>query len=281
MIFLEECVNSILMEEGQLVVQLDDLELTWNKLDRLFKSTFEQAKAYISIYDWTTETITTDPKKKADWQHVRHITYNTYNNMQRFMPDVPHQYWEFNPYTKNMSSLMSTNFSLEVIKYPTIGQLPFSQTIHNVRAGVPIRFTLPCNFSEQSFKISALGGEDDITYESEKDGIITLSGALGEGTWDTNEFEGTFTLTEDVEQLNLDIVSKYSAIAELDMTCELFYNWFKANVLSLLGAMKEQIDLAGTPLPFDFNKDTLLARGRELMQYVNELKATKQHWSNF
>ena len=37
----------------------------------------------------------------------------------------------------------------------------------------------------------------------------------------------------------------------------------------------------GSGLPFDVNQDDLLARGREIMQKVEELKANKSHWSNF
>ena len=68
---------------------------------------------------------------------------------------------------------------------------------------------------------------------------------------------------------------------ELDLTCELFYVWFKANLLTLIGSMKKQIDLNGVGLPFDISSDDLLTRGRELMAKVEELKGTKQHWSNF
>ena len=123
MIYLEQTVNQILQEEGQVIVSLEDLMITWDMLESLFIGTYEQAKGYISVYDWTTEVLNTNPQKQDDWTHIRHLTYNAYNNMQRFMPDVPSNYWEFNPYTKNALSLMSTNFSLEVGKYPTLEQL--------------------------------------------------------------------------------------------------------------------------------------------------------------
>ena len=41
------------------------------------------------------------------------------------------------------------------------------------------------------------------------------------------------------------------------------------------------MDLTGVGLPFDINADGLLERGRVLMDSVEKLKETKQHWSNF
>ena len=79
----------------------------------------------------------------------------------------------------------------------------------------------------------------------------------------------------------LTIESKYVGIKELDLSCELFYIWFKAALMQYIGAMKKQLDLTGVGLPFDINADGLLERGRQLMDKVEELKGTKSHWSNF
>ena len=79
----------------------------------------------------------------------------------------------------------------------------------------------------------------------------------------------------------LNITSKYVGIKELDLSCELFYTWFKGAVLCYIGAMKKQLDLTGVGLPFDLNGDTILERGRQLIDKVEELKGTKSHWSNF
>ena len=57
MIFLEQTVNQILLEEGQFVLSLSDLEITWEMLENLFIGTYEQCKGYISVYDWITDNI--------------------------------------------------------------------------------------------------------------------------------------------------------------------------------------------------------------------------------
>jgi hypothetical protein len=279
MIFLEQTVNQILQEEGQVIISLDDLMITWDMLESLFIGTYEQAKGYISIYDWTTSVINTDPKKHTDWTHIRHMTYNAYNNMQRFMPDVPGNLWEFNPYTQNASALMSTNFSLEVGKYPTLEQLDYSIPIKG-KAGRKCVFRLPCMFDLDSFELLDLVATETTGKHSCGIQEVTIKGNSGTGQFDTDTFTGHIVFKEDVDTM-LKITSKYVGIKELDLTCELFYIWFKANVLTLIGSMKRQVDLQGVQLPFDINQDDLLNRGRELMGKVEELKINKSHWSNF
>ena len=86
---------------------------------------------------------------------------------------------------------------------------------------------------------------------------------------------------EDNKSLKLNMVSQYKGVMSLDMTCELFYTWFKVNLLGMIGGVKEQINLDGIGLPFTINSDGLLARSRELAQKLDDLKVTKMRWSNF
>ena len=279
MIFLEQTVNQILQEEGQVIVSLQDLGITWESLEKLFIGTYEQSKGYLSIYDWQTDIINSEPSKKDNWTHIRHITYNTAYQMQRMMPDLPSTFYEFNPYTKNASSLINTNFSLEVGKYPTLEQLDYSTEIKG-KAGKKVAFSLPCFFDVDNFNLLDMKAKETTGKHNCNVEEITFSGKTGEGQFDTETLTGWVKFKEDT-QTTLSVVSKYMGIKELDLTCELFYIWFKANLLTMIGSMKRQLDLQGVGLPFDINQDDLLNRGRELMTKVEELKTTKMHWSNF
>ncbi len=275
MIFLEQTVNQILREEGQLIVSLEDLQITWEMLQDVFIGTYEQAKQYISIYDWTTDTLSTTPQTKNDWAHVRHITYNAYNNMQRFMPDVPGQYWEFNPYTKNANSLMNANFSFEVSKYPSLEPLDVCVSL-NCKKERKQPFLLPCTFEPDTFIFGDMTAYQNYKKEDE----IVFEGNNSVGSFNTKTLSG-YIITDADYSGTLQITSKYLGIKELDLSCELFYLWFKGHVMSLLGSMKKQIDLQGVGLPFDLNSDLLLERGRQILDMVEGLKGTKSHWSNF
>lgn len=275
MIYLEQIVNQILREEGQTIISLEDLQITWPDLENLFIGVFEQSKKYISIYDWVNDTWTTNPQKRSQYSHIRHITYNPALYMQRLMGDLPGEYWEFNPYTKDVTSLFNASFSLEAGKYPTLENLEYT-TYLDIKKEKTTRFITPCSFYAESLNFS-----DFIAYpKNRNDDILILEGEHGVGTFNNKTLIGEITLDEDYKGY-LTIESKYVGIKELDLSCELFYIWFKAALMQYIGAMKKQLDLTGVGLPFDINADGLLERGRQLMDKVEELKGTKSHWSNF
>lgn len=279
MIYLEECVNQVLLEEGQLIVSpLDDLGITWEQLERLFVGTYNQAKGYVSVYDWQTQFVNSTGTTKNDWAYVKHITYNAYNNMQRFMPDVPGQYWEFNPYNKSLKTLFATEFSFEVGRYAVCAPLPYSMTLSSANRGDVSYFALPCIFGND-FEIT--GGSDNMVIIRENDEEIEFSGSLGNGQFNKKTLRGEVHFDKAATRVEMNFTSKYCGVAELDLTCELFYIWFKANMLRMIGSMKKQIELDGVGLPFQISSDELLSRGNDLLAHVEELKVNKSHWSNF
>lgn len=272
MIFLEQTVNQILREEGQVIVTLDDLQITWEDIEALFVGVYEQSKQYISVYDWITDNISNQPEQK-DWAHVRHITYNT--AFQRIMPELQANLWEFNPYTRNASGMINSNFAFDVAKYPTLTQLDYEVNL-NIKENSRQFFTLPCAFRREDFSFADMTAVPD---RKDKNKLI-LQGDNGVGMFDCNRLQGYIIMDKDYKG-TLKVKSKYVGIKELDLSCELFYIWFKAALMQYIGAQKKQMDLSGVGLPFDINADGLLERGRQLMDSVEKLKETKQHWSNF
>ena len=274
MIFLEQLVNQILLEEGQVIVTLEDLNITWEQLQGLFIGVFEQCKQYINIYDWTDDLISQQPSQR-DYSHIKHLTVNTYMGIQKIMPDMPRQYWEYNPFTQNVSSIMNTNFSLEVGRQPTLTNLEYELPL-DLKENIKQTFLLPCNFDTGSFKFF-----DMEAFESDENkNKIIIQGDNGVGTFDTKTLSGTIILNQDYKG-TMKVTSKYVGIKELGLDCEMFVVWFKAALLQYIGAMKKQFDLQGVGLPFDINADDLLARGRQYMDLVETLKGTKSNWSNF
>ena len=273
MIFLEQTVNQVLREEGQTIISLDALNLTWQDMQDLFIGVFEQSKKYINIYDWVNDYVSLSPQERQQYSHIRHITYQSY--FQRFMPDLPQKYWEFNPYTKNLSSLMNMPTQMEVGKYPTLTNLDYSIEL-DIKKEKPSHFILPCTFRPEDFKFF-----DFMAFPDKRDeNNLILESNNGVGKFNTKTLVGHIMLDQDYKG-TLTVTSKYVGIKELDLSCEIFYIWFKASLMCYIGAMKKQFDLTGVGLPFDINADGLLERGRQLMDRVEELKGTKSHWSNF
>lgn len=273
MIFLEQIVKQCLMEEGQVIVTLEDLQISWEDLERLFIGVYEQAKDYILISDWVRDSINPDPTKK-DWTHIKHLTINT-GIMPRIMPDIPNNMYEFNPWTHEASALMNTNFTAEVGLHPTLDYLDYSKKL-SLTANKKSRFTLPCDFDISSFKFENFTAFEDSTDSTR----IILESNNGVGNFNTKTLIGEIIMDIDYTG-NLEITSKYMGIKELDLVEELFYTWFKGALLCYIGAMKKQFDLSSVGLPFDINADNLLERGRMLLDKVEDLKGTKQHWSEF
>ena len=279
MIFLEEIVNQVLREEGQIVASLDDYGITWRDLESLLKSTVDQAKDYVPIYDWEQLELRPQPKYVPDIVNVKHIMYNAYPNMQKIMPDIQRVLWEFNPYTKQLRALAASNYSLEVSKYAYCDYIEYEASLKDLVKNKLYAFALPGTFDPTTFKIS--GDSSDMIVSSEDEDVIKFKGELGEGVFSIKRLQGSFILNEDNKSLKLNMVSQYKGVMSLDMTCELFYTWFKVNLLGMIGGVKEQINLDGIGLPFTINSDGLLARSRELAQKLDDLKVTKMRWSNF
>jgi hypothetical protein len=137
-------------------------------------------------------------------------------------------------------------------------------------------FMLPCTFRPDDFSFGDMEAYPDERHK----GHIIIEGENGVGNFDCNHLTGSIIMDKDYKG-TLKVKSKYVGIKELDLSCEVFYVWFKAAVMTYIGAQKKQMDLTGVGLPFDINGDQLLERGRQLMDRVEELKCTKQHWSNF
>ena len=191
------------------------------------------------------------------------------------MPDLPSYTWEYNPYTKKASSMVNTTFGIEVGKYPTLEQLEYSVNL-NLKENRKQVFMLPCSFRSKDFSFA-----DMIAFPDHKNPrSLIFEGKNGVGRFDIDKLTGYIIMDKDYSG-TLSVTSKYVGIKELDLSCELFYIWFKAAVMQYIKKKKKQLDLTGVGLPFDINADGLLERGRQLMDKVEELKVKKQHWSNF
>lgn len=278
MLFLDKCIKAILLEEGQLLVSLEDLGITSDDLNQLFESIYEQSRPYIQRYVKKSLTLSTSPITLPDAVSIKRVVYNTYmNNYDRIMADVPTKYWDFDPHSRTLTTYVSTSFIVEYLCYPKCGNLELSESILlNDGRGM---LKLPCSPDELTLKLML----DTLECVSETKDKIT--------TFKINDKE---VATLDLSTLKLYInASEYNtalftyttlnyAIEEWDMKAEIFMVWFKAALLSMIGAIKEQAgNIDSAAMPFDINRDGILARARELYAKLDELKTTKSTWWEF
>ena len=284
MLLLEQCVNTFILEEGQLLVPFTDLGITWEQVETLFESTYEQARLYLQKYVKKTMKLDTSPVTIPEAVAIKRVTYDIYMDYNRLVPDIPQQNWNFNPHTKELQTFASTKYVVEYLTYPKCDYLEYSVTLQPDKYGI-VKFALPGSFEEDTFRIHQ--GDVEAAKDYSGDGIeIPIGGELGQGYYNTETYRGRFQFFDggeaDLSPVTISFMTKYKAIEEWDMKNELFIKWFKANFLSMIGSIKEQAgNVDSASMPFDINRDGLLARARELYEKVEELKINKSTWWEF
>lgn len=288
MLFLDKCVKTALLEEGQVLVSLEDLGIAREDLNDLFESIYEQARPYIQRYIRKSITASTSPLKIPDAVSIKRVTLDSYMNLyNRTLPDLKPDGWDFNPHTREFTTFASTPYIVEYLCYPECGNLNVTDAILVSEKG-KAHIKLPCKPDTKTFVLTygdttyKITEEDDnnfyFTYENEEGETITV-GKLNKRT---DKLDITVGYIHDEPALTYSFDTWNYAIEEWDMKVEIFMVWFKAALLSMIGAIKEQagnIDTAS--MPFDINRDTLLSRARELYAKLDELKTTKLTWWEF
>lgn len=285
MLFLDKCVKTVLLEEGQLLVSLEDLGISDDDLNTLFEGIYEQARTYVQSYVKKTVKASTSPLVLPEAVSIKRVCYDTYmNQYNRVTPDIPQSNWDFNPHTRTFTTFASMSYIVEYLCYPKCGNLEVSDAIQlNMSGKATVK--LPCKVTPDTFVLQYNGKAYNITGEDETQyNIMKKNDSAGDVIVATiNKKTLNLSVSLDVENNVTSALYSFTtanyAIEEWDMKCELFMVWFKAALLSMIGAIKEQagnIDTAS--MPFDINRDTLLTRARELYAKLDELKVSKSNW---
>lgn len=278
MLFLDKCVKVALLEEGQTLVTLEDLGITPDDLNTLFEGIYEQARPYIQRYVKKVIQASTSPLYLPDAVSIKRVSYNTFmNSYNRTIPDIPQSNWDFNPHTRMFTTYASMSYIVEYLCYPKCGNLEVVDSV------VPtpdeeLIIKLPCKISAKTLKLtqkdvtySFIDEDDDFyNYFSEDNYYVKIKKSSPQ------ELILRLSQPEPVQYV---FRTLNYAIEEWDMKAEIFMVWFKAALLSMIGAIKEQAgNIDSGSMPFDVNRDGLLSRARELYARLDELKITKSNW---
>ena len=289
MLFLDKCVRTILLEEGQILVSLEDLGISEDDLNQLFESVYEQARTYIQKYVKKSITASTSPVYLPDAVSIKRVVYNTFmNDYDRVSSDIPQKNWDFDPHSRNLTTYVSMSYIVEYLSYPKCGNLDFTDAVELINGkGTAV---LPCKpdrdsfkliYGEDEYKITSIS-EDGCKYYFEKD--LEDGEFLQVAEYDTckKRLDIAIEPKEGINQINFSFKTLNYAIEEWDMKAEIFMVWFKAALLSMIGAIKEQAgNIDSASMPFDVNRDGILGRARELYAKLDELKQTKSCWWEF
>lgn len=289
MLFLDKCVKTILLEEGQVLVSLDDLGISEDDLNQLFEGIYEQARTYIQKYVKKSISASTSPLYLPDAVSIKRMVYNTFmNDYDRISSDIPQKNWDFNPHDRTLTTFVAMSYIVEYLAYPKCGNLDFSDSFELVNGKGT--YKLPCKPNRESFKLIYGGKEYSVTsaddcgcnyyFEVEQEDGEFLQ--IAEYNLQKQLLKVDITPEQDANYMMLTFKTLNYAIEEWDMKAEIFMVWFKAALLSMIGAIKEQAgNIDSASMPFDVNRDGLLGRARELYAKLDELKQSKSCWWEF
>lgn len=284
MIYLDKITKNVLLEEGQTLVSLEDMEITNDDLNDLFFSIYEQARPYAQRYLKKKMHLSTSPVILDDAVEIKRITYDIYPNMyNRMATDIAQSAWEFNPHTRQLQVFAGTNYVVDYLCYPKCDYLPISE-VHGI-ADNKLKFVLPC-LPDDDFKLKSGDYEATVDETNTDTSKIVLNGTLGSGEIDLSSLKLTLDTTQsglsDGTSVDCSFTTKNRAIEEWDMKTEIFVVWFKAALLNMIGSIKAQAgNIDSAAMPFDVTRDDLLQKAQNLYSRVEELKINKSNWWEF
>lgn len=295
MLYLEELVDAVIIEEGQTLMGLeflyDALNLPMSKLEIMFKKSLMEyserrpMKKTEVFNDYSLDGYITMPEGTTSCRIARYGVLP--NQMPRYyMPTFGEQNIEFDPTT------------LQCRVWPPVTPLRLTYTqrympTKNVLIKKDIilpyeTFTyltdLECTFADNTLSIekSTTSGETLTmkvtgfeTSEADEFGHETtyalLQGSLGEGriNMDTKELEMEMS-NDERGSLIIQYYPKYSLVKELDLGDYIFIKLFTSKFITALASLRAQATQAKLH-NIDLTTDELYTRSRELKEEVKKL----------
>lgn len=287
MLFLEELVDAILIEEGQTLMGLsfifDSLKLDLSKLDVIFRKTCKEYGMRKPLQ--ITDIFYGNPIQMPEGTlGARVARYGVLPEIPRFyMPTFGDISVEYIPetnqvkvwppivpikltYTKLHTIQRNKRIDTQVIS-PQDEDLIFSEVKGTPREN-SIRITKGDLEMVETCRgtLTPLDGDN-----AEADVIIDLAGTLGTGTINLSTRELQLELT-DVSQgvINIGYIPTYSVILELGMKDYVFNKFFASRLLMALASLRAQATQQEIH-NIDLTADDLMSRARLLQKEVTEL----------
>lgn len=277
MIYLEELVDVILAEEGQVLMGidfiLDDLKLSMKKLEAVFvKSAREYSRRRPIEETRNFEVASTMLQLPSNVTAVRAVRFGVLDSMPRFfMPTLGQSGYEFERHTGILKV------------WPPISPIRVTYTREvEIKGSQSIELTYPMDSREDTLEevlpTTFKSGTLTITKNSKTmsvvdtvDGVAQLEGNLGTGTIDTKTREVSLQLADTTaNDLVIAYKSLYKCINDLYIGDEVFTKLFASKLLESVAAMRAQATQEELQ-HIDLTTDDLYERVRILKKEVNKL----------
>ena len=286
MLTFEQATQNVVMTKGLFAIPIEAFQFDWDKLYRIFVSTFHKYERYCPKIK-TIQTNGGSPlKMPEDCIYPRAIGFGNSLMIPPQTVAVDRQNWSYDRESRLLSVFTntSTTSSFKVQYLARYEQIEVQSDIdplevYDDEEKVDIQFDLIPNIDTLTIT-KTIEGQGTLTLSCVKrcKDKVCFEGSLGAAVLDMNSL--TLTISQEDTSagiINIAYTGKYKAFNAIIDDEDFFETWYAANILSSLGNIKAilRMDI----LPNSISADELISQGRELMRDVIDWQqSNKSHW---
>lgn len=274
MVLMDQILDSVRAESGQILLPLGSFSFTDDVLDAMFRACvhrYEKSKPHrkfatvvipASGYEFT------DPVPLAVLKMYPYSTLEMSRRLEAFDP----KNWEYR--APMLYSAMIGSFSFEGIYPYTIAtqDVEYIETTLNGESTYTLRLLAKFNDTVE-FRVGNGDSAPKLVYNK-----VNWSGTLGSAVISGSTYKITFN-TPQTGPLYVKFKSLNPGVSELTRSDYLFYDLFKARFMMAFGKTKAMTKIEG--MPMDITVDDVYSMGNELWTKTEEKLDNSQNWWDF
>lgn len=280
MLTLETATKNVVMTKGLFSVPIEAFQFDWDKLNRVFVSTFKKYERFCPM----TKTIQTGGGNPItmpeDCIYPKAVGFGNASMIAPQTVTVDSQSWTYNRATRQLSVFTNTGSSAPFqVQYlarhtqvDTVSTIePFE--VFEGEEDVEIEFDLVPNLND----LYISKGSSTLSLTKRDRGTLYFDGDFASAELDlTSLILSVHQKDTSAGIIDISFSGKYKAYDIIEEDAEFFETWYAANILTSLGNVKAVLRM--DQLPNDINADQLAQLGKDLMRDVLDWQKEKQHW---
>lgn len=280
MLTLEQATRNVVYTKGLFSVPMEAFQFDWDKLDRIFRSTFHKYERYCPKLN-TIQTNGGNPlTMPEDCIYPRAIGFGNSLMIAPQTVTVQSNSWSYDRATRQLSVFTNTGSSASfkvqyLARYPEIDVHPEVEPFEVYQGEEDVSIQLETVPNLDTLTI-AKGNKSVSLIERGRD-FAKFEGTLGAAVLDMHSLELTISQEDkSAGHININYEGNYKAFDIIMEDEDFFETWYAANILSSLGNVKAVLRM--DMMPNSISADDLISQGRELMNSVIDWQKEKQKW---
>ena len=280
MLSLEQATKNVVYTKGLFSVPLEAFQFDWDKLNRIFVSTFHKYERFCPLLK-TIQTSGGNPiLMPEDCIYPRAIGFGNSSMITPQTVTVGSQDWQYNRETRRLSVFTNTGSSASVqvqylAKHTPIDTDSDVDPVEVYEGDEEVVAQL--NVVPELSTLQILYNGEDAKLTKRTRHKCEFEANWGTATLNLTSLELVAKFESATEgYLDVSFAGKYKAFDVAEDDVDFFENWYAANILSSLGNIKAVVRMEA--MPNNINADELQSQGRALLEDVKQWQQEKQHW---